>query len=243
MSAEEYLEGVQQAEREAAANLLGTKSVARVEESVAGAVDFAERLSEFQREASPPERPIDCKEGCAWCCHFPVAVSAAEVIRIGEHLRASRSPEQLATLRSRAIEADERRRGGDARARTSTPCPLLENGRCIAYDVRPLSCRGCNSFDARACERHYWSGRGTMPVHAAQHEIHSSVFAGLIHGLRDAALDAQPLELVAALRVALERPDAASRWLKGASAFEGAYFLDTLPEVVGDLLGELALKK
>src|SRR5205807_886953 len=115
-----------------------------------------------------------------WCCHFPVAVAAAEVVRIVEHLRATRSPSELAALRARVVELDERRRGGaDPRGATRTPCPLLDGGRCTAYDVRPLSCRGCNSLDAQSCERYYWSGRGTMPVFTAQHEIHSSVFAGL----------------------------------------------------------------
>jgi Fe-S-cluster containining protein len=168
-----------------------------------------------------------------------VAASAAEVLAIVTHLRRTLSPPELQALAARVEELDERRReaGPDGRARQRFACPLLRDERCSVYEVRPLSCRGCNSYDARACERHYFTGRGTLPIYNAQHEIHSSVLAGLVFGLRDAGLEAEPLELVAALRAALARPDLERRWLKGEAAWNGAHFAEALPEVYEDVVG------
>src|SRR5262249_37770602 len=147
-----------------------------------------------------------------------------------------RSPAEQAALRARVVEADGQRRSGPAAA-TRTPCPLLDGNRCSVYDVRPLSCRGCNSYDADSCERYYWSGRGTMPIYNAQYEIHSSVFAGLLYGLRDLQLEHQPLELVAALRLVLEDPEVSRRWIRRQPAWERAAFAAVLPEIAEAAIG------
>jgi Fe-S-cluster containining protein len=237
LSEEEFLERVTDGVRQAAGEALkGRVTAASAEEATGRAVDFAEGVTRVQLETSPPERAIACVEGCAWCCHFPVAVSPSEVIRIADRLRATRSPAEQAALHARVAEADERRRS-DPGAVARTPCPLLDGSRCSVYEVRPLSCRGCNSFDAGACERAYFSGRGHMPMYNAQYEIHSSALAGLLYGLRDRRLDCRPLELVAALRLALDEADAPRRWLAGARVWERAYFANVLPEVADQVLG------
>ena len=53
-------------------------------------------------------------------------------------------------------------------------------------------------------------------------EDNNAVMAGLGWAAKERGLDATPLELIAALRVALERPNAAARWLAKLPVFATA---------------------
>ena len=70
---------------------------------------------------------IICREGCAGCCRhislFPVEAAALAVA-----LHES-SPGKSAHIRKLAGAA------------SADACPLLENGRCLLYEYRPIICR------------------------------------------------------------------------------------------------------
>ena len=104
-------------------------------------------------------------------------------------------------------------------------CPLLEpDGGCGVHEVRPLVCRSWTSFDAAACEA-YWrapSGKLTPPQWAVGYELAQAALAGLGNACFDAGRDGSPLELVAAMRIALERPNAGERWHRRLPVFSGA---------------------
>ena len=96
---------------------------------------------------------------------------------------------------------------------------LVEN-RCSAYPVRPLTCRGYNSSDARRCEQALDPDSGVeAPVYWPQQRLTTFVLDGLRAGLDESRLDAGLLELTAALRIALETPDVQARWLAGEGVF------------------------
>jgi Fe-S-cluster containining protein len=171
---------------------------------------------------SPPQAPLACREGCAWCCYTPVGTAAPEVLRIVAYLRDTLSPEQWESLRQRVRSGEEQRRQlGIARVRRAAlPCPLLVEDRCSAYPVRPLTCRGYTSSDAGLCERALGlEGGGEVPIYWAQQRLAAFVLDGLRSGLHENRLDAGLLELTAALRIALETPDVQERWLEGAGVF------------------------
>src|SRR5437879_3903978 len=56
---------------------------------------LAEQSIETARLKQPPRPPIACAEGCAWCCHKRVGVSAVEILRIAAFLRAGLSTVEL----------------------------------------------------------------------------------------------------------------------------------------------------
>jgi hypothetical protein len=113
--------------------------------------------------------------------------------------------------------------GHDRRRRAVLPCPLLIDDRCMAYAVRPLTCRGYNSSDARRCEEALdGSGAAAVPVYALQQRLTTFVLDGLRAGLAESRLGDELLELTAALRVALEVPGAPARWLAGEAVFAPA---------------------
>jgi len=185
--------------------------------------------------ARAPDRPPACRAGCAHCCHQAVGVTAPEVFAIHDHLRATHTPDELAAVVRRIHEADDRTRGMAPAQRLSPelPCPFLEEARCTIYEVRPLSCRGTNSLDAAACERTLrepdaraalLAGRESIPCYLEPIRAFHAVTAGLqlaldqLHGL-----EAQPLELTAAMRIMVDDPEGvAARWLGGKEPFAAA---------------------
>ncbi len=177
--------------------------------------------------APPPgERPV-CRAGCGWCCHVQVAVAAPEALRIAEHLRRALPARELDQVAARIARLDDRTRGldADARAATGLPCALLVDGRCVVYPVRPLLCRGWNSLDAAACRANALDPDSVpVPTCELHRQLAGHVALGLDDGLWDAGLGeaSLDLELTTALRIALEVPDAAARWLGGEPVFAPA---------------------
>lgn len=140
-SLDEYYRGLEMA----AAALVGMSETAPSTDPAAAAAAVHQASSAWF--AASPERPRACGPGCAHCCHFPVGVTFGEALLLHEALaRRGAEPHQRALAAARAL--------GEA-----TPwerlvghgCPLLEHGRCSAYEARPLPCRALASRDARAC--------------------------------------------------------------------------------------------
>jgi Fe-S-cluster containining protein len=172
-----------------------------------------------------PPAPSACQEGCDWCCHLTVGTSVPEVVRIVTYLRQSLSAEELRAIQERVAQADEERRKlpPNRRASARLPCALLVDHRCSAYPVRPLTCRGFNSADASRCEQFVTSRtRIEIPAYQPQQRVMTFVLDGTRAALQAAGLKDDLLELSAALRIALEQPDAVDRWLAGQPAFAAA---------------------
>ena len=86
-----------------------------------------------------------------------------------------------------------------------------------------MTCRGFNSRDASQCERFVKSsGRMTLPLYAPQLRLTVFVLDGMKAGLAESGLAGDHLELTAALRIALEVPDAVERFLAGEPTFAAA---------------------
>lgn len=118
-------------------------------------------------ELGARESPF-CKEGCTHCCCQTFFVSAAEVDVIAARLL--RDAPLLARFRARSAQREELLREqaalfaacaerGEAGSRAATeflhrriPCALLEDDRCLVYEVRPLVCASFVSIvPARVC--------------------------------------------------------------------------------------------
>jgi Fe-S-cluster containining protein len=146
------------------------------------------------------------------------------VLRIAAHLRQALTPEELRAAQARVDDLLEQRRAlrPDRRACAGLPCALLVENRCSVYPLRPMTCRGFNSADARQCERSLVRGGGVVPAYAPQQRLCTVVLDGMRAGLAESGLDGELLELTAALRIALAVPDAAERWLAGEKLFAPA---------------------
>src|SRR5579871_3060384 len=171
------------AERLKTAALLGTGRTSleliTIAEEAVKVADDAVRAAQMKE---PPRAAFACQEGCAWCCYQTVGTAAPEVLRIADHLRQTLAPEEMRAARVRIHERAEQRRAlrPDRRSRARLPCALLVENRCTAYAVRPLTCRGFNSYDARQCERSLETGRSAdVPSYAPQRRLCTFVLDGL----------------------------------------------------------------
>jgi hypothetical protein len=166
-----------------------------------------------------------CAEGCVYCCYLQVSVTAPEVMRLAAHIRQNFTAEEQAALKERLAQLDTETRGMSAmeRAQATLPCALLVENRCSAYAARPYMCMGCNSMDVNPC-REFFEGdyRVTAPSFQPQDDAARGVQAGLMGGLSDSGYRPELLELTAALRIALEIPDAGERWAAGEPVFAPA---------------------
>lgn len=164
---------------------------------------------------------LHCRKYCAHCCYKTVSATPAEVFHMAEHVKATLRPKALTKLKARLRALDEKTRGMSPveRGRARLPCALLVGRLCIAHTARPGSCRGFNSRDVRACEQSVKQRNVTIPVYMPQYRIFSAAHLGLRQGLSDLGLDSIHVELTGALRIALDTPDAAERWLAGEPIF------------------------
>ena len=196
-----------------------------VPEAIALAGKTAELATLLIDRAAGAEH-VDCRAGCAWCCTFTyIRTSAPEVLRIAAYLRDTLAPNALAAVIQRLAHRTERLAAmrEEQRPRARLACALLADQRCTIYPVRPLACQGMTSSSAAACEASYRAG-WTRPIpNGPRHlGITMDVRSGVSDGLAEAGLDAAGLDLTAALRIALETPDAGERWLAGEPIFAPA---------------------
>ncbi|MBN1972823.1 MAG: hypothetical protein JW787_04245 [Sedimentisphaerales bacterium] len=94
-----------------------------------------------------------CKLECSYCCRFHIPMNIAEAHTLAQYIKQELSAEQISDLRIRTQRWhawDSSRPGRypfisiDGKTDFSNYehcCPLLVNGACIAYPVRPVICR------------------------------------------------------------------------------------------------------
>ena len=89
----------------------------------------------------------------------------------------------------------------------------------MAYEVRPLKCRGWNSLRLEDCEQAYGHGQTSpqIPIDTSAYVMGNTVLNGLCDSLSTAGLDGATYELSDALSqtLAMDILDLALRWQKG----------------------------
>jgi Fe-S-cluster containining protein len=212
----------------------GAPTRARTVELARSAMGATSRLADGLL-ARAPEGAVACKAGCDHCCYQGVGVTPPEAIAIAEHLRSTRSSEELERLTAHLGQEREKTRELSSTERFSPehPCPFLESARCTIYEARPLSCRGMNSLDADDCATRLRdpdaraafiaTGEGGRSFLEPIRAFHA-VSAGLQLSLSELyELDMRPLDLTAAVHLLLTSPDSVvTDWLRGLSPFEAA---------------------
>lgn len=186
------------------------------------ALGYFDRLNAQTVEATGAK--LACREGCSLCCWLRVDVHAYEVFLIAHHLRTRLSPAQLSEVLARlSVHA--------ARVLPLTPfehatqnivCPLLQDGRCGIYAVRPHSCRRHHSQDFAACQFTYDHPTDLEFPGAHDRELFRTLSEAMQRGSEVYArlgYDSTIYELGTALAEALATPSSWRRWREGRKAF------------------------
>lgn len=167
--------------------------------------------------AAPDAHTLACKNGCFWCCYFTVDVRAVEVFSILDFMERELSPEEQARVR-REIEANStllQGLGELERMRRNVKCPFLAAGRCTIYQARPQTCRNYHATDATGCRASYEQPENIdidpdfAPLVYQAGGAHVDAFSSALH---DSGYDTCAYELSTALAVALQDPQARSRF-------------------------------
>ena len=174
----------------------GTASTSVVDAAHSHADARAEEV--FARVGRPA-----CTPGCSYCCRLFVSVRAPEARRLAAFLRAMPAP-QLEDVRRRLTENALRVRGATTATYPRVPCGLLTpEGRCVAYDVRPFSCRQYHSYDVDACRSVDAGEADAVPSHREAFAVHGEVAMGWVEAISAFDGGAGSYELQQALHILL----------------------------------------
>ena len=178
--------------------------------------------------------PFACRKGCSHCCHQSVMATAPEVLLVAKFLRDNLTEREVSLLHrkiaARAVEMNALT--NDERVDGQVPCSFLMDNICTIYPVRPLQCRGGYSEDAEYC-RSLLEDREAIQAAVADGRIegrylllpkmlYDSAQVGMAGALGKDGLNAEPLELTAAMAIALEDPNITEKWLAGWPVFADA---------------------
>ena len=107
-------------------------------------------ISDF---AMQQNKKIDCKKGCEWCCHQPVFALDFEMEYLIDYIKSNFSEDLQKDIKARAENKNNKLSMLDETSLLNSkfPCPLLQDGACIAYQVRPMACRIYLSQDVKSC--------------------------------------------------------------------------------------------
>lgn len=176
---------------------------------------------------------IACQVGCTYCCTFPVATSAPEVLAIATFVRERFDDDRRSALHARVAAHIAATDGMDMnrRDRVRLDCPFLEEGRCSVYDVRPVACRGYSSYSVEDCREDYeHPGAGVgLETNAIRELVHGAIREGLAVACRSASVEHRLLELSRAYRIASDDPTLAETWRSRPGAFEPAAAAKVFP--------------
>jgi Fe-S-cluster containining protein len=191
-------------------------------------VTFHHRLDEvLEASVRAHSVPIDCKNGCNYCCSLRLEVQPHDAFALAQWLGKNFTPAQLDALLARLRDNVEKSKamGVEARKRTNMACALLgTDGACSAYEARPAQCRRYHSMRVQTCKAFYDNPADESiesPMHPAVAHNAAVIITQAQHAVRAAGLDAENGDMNFALLEALENPKAMRRWKDGKKPFVG----------------------
>jgi Fe-S-cluster containining protein len=183
----------------------------RLETVIGAAANVAQYADEALAIVTEEYRPpLHCKEGCCYCCCKPgVLTSIPEFLRILDHIRSTFGTGDVAALteRARRYAAQTEGRNVNDCVDESIPCPLLVDGCCSVYEVRPLVCRGYNSTNVDACRNAHEHADVLVPIFSLLKDVTDGTTVGAAQSLMAAGFNDSMIDLGTALNIALAAGD------------------------------------
>jgi len=167
---------------------------------------------------------VACCAGCHYCCHIKVDVQPGEIFLIADFIRHRFSLTKQADILNKAQEnwTKIEPMSLDQHLNAGLTCPLLDEGKCSVYPVRPDSCREAHSLRSEPCKKVFENPESTedFAEQIAGVKLAISITQiGISNAFEEAGYDSQPYDLNAALIQALQNPACERRWRDGKTAF------------------------
>lgn len=184
------------------------------------AVTFFGRMDQALKRASPR---LACENGCSYCCYYHVYVYPIEALALAEFVKKFNESVQ-AVIRER-LAANLTKISTltlEQHIATNVRCALLgDDGKCLAYAMRPLACRKHHSVDGISCKVTFDDPASPMKntLIGEREAVASGFVAALTMGARSAGADTLQYEMNGALSEALSNPACVRRWKDGKVTF------------------------
>ena len=145
-----YNDGFQLGIKAAGADANKTSMFSSIREMYTAIEDVIESLHTLALQQG---QAIECKLGCDWCCHQPVFALDYELDYLGNYINEYFDRETIIEIKSKAKQKQDNlgKLEDDALLNSKHACPLLKEGVCIAYEVRPMACRIYLSSSVKTC--------------------------------------------------------------------------------------------
>ena len=125
---------------------------ASMAEAARTTLSLADEAVDAMRVSFVGQPKFDCERGCSACCHLYVAVPPGIPELINEFVQETFSVEERARLVERLEISASVYSNSAVPELTRARCPLLnDEGACMVYDVRPISCRSFTSTSRASC--------------------------------------------------------------------------------------------
>jgi Fe-S-cluster containining protein len=149
-----YSDGYQLAMKAVEAGLSAEALLSSVKEMHQLVDEVMEYFSDFAKKQN---RAPACRKGCSWCCHQPVFALSYEMDVLNDFIEKNFDNATREQIAKRVTEKKTKLKGlqGDALLNSKFPCPLLENGACMAYAARPVACRIYLSTSVASCQKFF----------------------------------------------------------------------------------------
>lgn len=119
--------------------------------SVQASVDTAFDAYDRYLHVVTRAHPVSCRNRCsACCCDNPRGVTGVELLRLSSVVDARSDGTEI---RRKFREYAEKKTAKESWRALKNPCPLLKEGSCSVYPVRPVACRAFVAFtEAEWCD-------------------------------------------------------------------------------------------
>jgi len=114
-------------------------------------------VDSFLEFAEKQNQKPACKKGCHWCCHQPVFALEYELDYLRDFISENFDFSTQNQIAARAGKKNKtlEKLSGESLLNSKFPCPLLDNGTCLAYLARPVACRIYLSANLETCLKFY----------------------------------------------------------------------------------------
>lgn len=114
-------------------------------------------IDSLLRKAERFSKKAECSRGCSWCCYQPVFANSLEITHLWEYIRSNLPPALIGEIALRVSQKNSRVSAmqENEMLQYKSPCPLLNEGTCMAYEVRPMACRIYLSTSLSSCRQFY----------------------------------------------------------------------------------------
>ena len=169
--------------------------------------------------------PLDCRQGCHYCCYNQPMVTPPEALFIGHHVEqtfSDKDQKELIVKIKKILKTTNGKKPDEiAMMRHDLPCIFLQDGMCMVYKVRPAVCRTCSSTSADYCKTIFESRnhRARLCCYEQVREILKTVHSHLVDRCRKMGCQADFLYIAEAINDYFRHQQPIEAWLQGEKVF------------------------